>query len=415
MSVYNVTIFPLYNTEEYPDEGFDATDYVATRGISKITSTVDNSDFSIGVFSFNSVTLKLLNHSGLFSNENGLSSIFPYGRDRARVDISLGEFSFTGLISEDATRENDNESVTFTILSADSILRTTVITGGTLRAGDMASQMILSILTIPRIASLITATSANISLDQDYTVTTTTSFAGKSALAVLNELLVPANSYITIDSDLNALVLSRTRVRTNANIRKTFHASHDILRREPPILLIKDYNDGQHRAFNSFVLNSRNPEQDTSFIEAYGFREVSVSAEFVESSSDLEAIETNLLDKWKVPKREFKIVVRTRDASDVSIGDIVRVNYPFVIRPFHGQDSIGKYDVTPKSEAVYSTETGVFRIHDVFGWLVYGRIDDPENFTSELHLREYGHEFGDSFIDTVSRYGVARYGSATYN
>ena len=99
---YKVHITPLIASATYGTE-VDVTDFVIDKSITKIRRGVDSTDYKLGVYFFDDVSVKLLNVNGKF-NEDDYRSIFPHGRDLAKIRIvytdSIGDtVTFKGLIN----------------------------------------------------------------------------------------------------------------------------------------------------------------------------------------------------------------------------------------------------------------------------------------------------------------------------
>lgn len=418
---YEIKFRPLIGPRAYSDIAYDATDYIKDDGLGTISSHIDNSDFVVGVFSSTSVRVKFLNYDKVLSDPDHAESIFRYSRDRAIAEISVnGVIVYRGILNEEATREDEDE-VSFTILGLDSVLKRTRVGPGPVRDGMLVSQAILNLLSIQAIALVAPTSADNINVDFDFRIENAGPFLNKSVQAVLNDLLVASNAFLYVDNDGRLAVNVRNRVlsRDEARNRKVFYAAHDKYERSPKVLKINNFNNGLHRAFNSFSINERFAS-DQNFIDTYGLREKELDYNWITSIRQAEEVSNNLLINYRVPKREFELVVRTEDLGNVVLGDVVSVEYGPVISPPEGEELITQYGVARYGQSRYNISKGSIRINGPTSWIVYARKDDTKNFVTALKLREYGIKQGDSTIEVtgpdsgVALYGEARYGEAVY-
>ncbi len=80
---YTVTFQPLLTIDSY-GLVFDVSDLIVSESFGSMTQSLDRYDFDVGTYRFNSVRLRLDNTDGTF-NQTG--EIFPFSRDKTRVDI----------------------------------------------------------------------------------------------------------------------------------------------------------------------------------------------------------------------------------------------------------------------------------------------------------------------------------------
>ncbi|MGR3219402.1 MAG: hypothetical protein ACUZ8H_06230, partial [Candidatus Anammoxibacter sp.] len=180
---FNVRILftPLINPDTYGStvdvtQDIDVSDFI--KSLSTIRREIDNGDNDFGIFTFGNITLTAINFTGKFNdqNENG-RSIFPFMRDRTKVEIQFRDKEgnattrFKGLLNDDATRQNlEGDTVTFRILSLDSIFRQVRVAPGSVVTGDLFSTVIKKILNVPAITSTLTYNAANITVDLDLAI-----------------------------------------------------------------------------------------------------------------------------------------------------------------------------------------------------------------------------------------------------
>ena len=155
---YTILMTPLeskgvYGTVVDVTKDLDITDFVKSNGLNTIKREVDNGDYDFGVFTYGNINLKMINIDGKFNDEMDFRSIFNHSRDKAKVEIKFNEpdsttsISFKGIIDENATRQNFlKDEVKFKVLSLDSVIRRTKISGGVVATGTTFSQAIKNII-----------------------------------------------------------------------------------------------------------------------------------------------------------------------------------------------------------------------------------------------------------------------------
>lgn len=164
--------------------------------------------------------------------------------------------------------------------------------------------------------------------------------------------------------------------------------------------------------------NGQNPELSRTFLFRRPFTDPLYSQDkFIRyhQSYNGEVIDNickNLLEKYSIAKRELVIIVKTDDAWDLNVGDVVTISYEKKFEDaisgpsFYGEAEYDKND--------YGQEYGSFSIKESTGFLIYGISHNLSNFTTELKLREYGYKTDDSSIAVPNTYGRAIYGKSRY-
>lgn len=409
MSIYSVKVRPILVGDTYGPE-IDISQYLKGGGaISPVTATVDATDFSLGIFSYTYLKLRLMNYDRRLSDSNDPNSIFPSGRDKALVTVSFPGFIFTGIISEEASRDAD-EDLRMVIVSREAIIRKAIVAPGTIPSGMKFSEAIASILSRHPIRNVITLDQSRINMDIDLEIENGPHFDGVKAEDAINQLLIAGNSYLYCDQMGRANV--EPRIMKTAIVRN-FYGPYDKLQRRPVILAVKNYSDGRHRAFNSFIAGGV-VRQSQDHIEQFSFREKTVEVGFLESDESKVKVAQNLLEKYQTPKVEMDIIVPTSDTNNINVGDPVTISYDRLRKPALREQRLHKYGKVTYSNGKYPFSKGNIRVFDDTRFIVYGRQDRPQDFTTTLKVREYGYRPGDSIIDTTQPTTQAVYGQAVY-
>lgn len=413
---YQVFFTPLLvsDSNTYGDE-IDVSDRVKISGIGSIRRSIDSSDYDVGVFVFSDLELTGQNYQGYF-NEDDNRSIFMTTRDRCKVRVvfksvatirnsggtvtseTIVETStFNGLINEEGTRANlVTESIKFKVLSRDSVLRTTQVSGGVVTNGATFTQAFTAILNVPRITSVLNFSLANINPAVDLTIDNGSWFDNKSVKEALDKLLFAANSVLLINDAGDIIVRSRAEDTTNDILY--LYGKNDVHRREN-IIDITAYNTGRQRMFTAFTVNDTE-RTNSAFVQAYGLRKKSIDLPFITDPENEAAIADFLVEEFKTPKIELNVKVQTEIAKTVELLDRVSVSYPLRVKPIEGKflPVIGVTKIGETDQPLPYT-FGSIEIPGRLGFKVIEIEDNPENFTSILKLRQIGTDTGDGVFD----------------
>lgn len=417
--IVEVFITPVDNSGNYSLPEVNATQWLAREGaISKINNTVDNSDFVVGVFSFSYTKIRLQNRDGLFSEAGGIS-IFPYQRDESRVRIQLRDIDtqetfqlFSGLISDDATKEDDlNELISFTIISSDAVLSRHNVPVGIVPNQIRYKQALLLLLDRTPINNILNIDESRIDLDYNGIIENGESFTDKSVSEAVNEILVAANSILYVDENDNLHIAVRTSPRT---IQAQYYGPFDEIRRDPKILAVRKINNGYHRMINQVKID-RQFFNDPTYIDAFGLKSKTLELDFLLTAGEKAKVANNLIKRYRYPKREMTIVVPIRHAYSLLPTSLVAVEYEKKLSRPGGDGEFSRYDIAEYDVGEYPGEHGSLYVSPSLGWIVYGIQHDVTNFITEIKLREYGTESGDAVIfDVPNTYDFALYDRNEY-
>lgn len=392
---YRIFFTPLIGENTYGDvvdvtQDVDVTDFV--KSVGTIQREIDNGDYDIGIFTFGDITLNMINFSRKFNTPDDARSMFKFKRDRCKVEIifydqdATASTRFKGLINDDATRLDLNTSVIrFKVLSLDSILRQVQVPPGAIVDGDLFSLAIKKILNVPEITSTLTYSASNVVVDYDVAVDVGEPFSNRVAFDALTDLLLASNSILYVDSD----DVVHVKARTGSDNVYYLYGHGDLYGREN-IIKVKDYNNGLQRAFSSIKVGDTQVANDDDWITEYGFRQKSLSFDFITSTAKELAIAQNILDNFKVPKPEFQISVLTKDVPDIELLDHVSVDYNYRIAAAGGDQAPPMVGTAILGTAYLPYISGAFRIRPKTRWKVIGIDENPITFETTLKLRQTG-------------------------
>lgn len=409
---YNVFMTPLTTEDVYGAE-VEISDFVLDAGVSKIKNGIDSTDYDFGLFKYGDINLKCQNKNGILNDETDSRSIFTFSRDRAKVRVIFRQtadsdtagttqtdtLTFNGLINEEATRLSlINDTINFKVLSFDSVIRNTKVSGGTVASGVSVSSAIKSILNVPRITSVLTFDASKINPDIDEIIDVGSEFDNLTTRTALNKLLLAGNSVFLIDSTNTMIVKSREEDE-DANVNNLF-GPHDLLGRENIVTVLK-FNTGRHRMFNSIVVSGVE-EGNAALQQDFGTRQKTVTLDFFTDTTKLSRIAKRLLREFKAPKIELTVRVATSFAKDFDILDRFSVNYPLRI----GEPADGKFLPVIGAATIGDTDTplpkqfGALQISDQTAFKVIEISHIPKSFLTDLKLRQVGVELNDGVFST---------------
>lgn len=416
-TVYQVFLTPKVGLMEYGDE-IDITDYVKFDGLPTIRRSIDSTDFAIGVYSYDDLSIRCINLNGYFNDEFDTRSIFKFKRDKALVRVvfqnSDGDtIVFKGLINDEATQADaEADDIVFRVLSLDSAIRTTKVSGGVVVTGAMVSDAIFAVLNVPEITAVLGISQLNINPDFDFEIEDGSVFDNETTRDVLNQLLFASNSVMLIDADDNVIIRDRSEDDTADPLN--IYGPYD-LRMRTNMIRLTNYNPGKHRRFTAIKVNDTEVSDD-AFIEDYGYRQKKMEIPFVTTEALAEAIAQRILDEFKVNKIECNVEVPTYVARGVDLLDRVSLDYSLRIKPQAGKflPVIGS-TVIGDTEAPLPDTFGSLSVNPNIRFKVIEIRENPKDFETILKLRQTGTNFEDGYFDEPGSciIGFARVGEGT--
>lgn len=420
---YQVLITPLvsknvYGTTIDVTKDVDINDFVKENGISTIKREVDNGDFDIGVFVFDSINLTCLNLDGKFSGINDSRSMFKYSRDKAKITINFfnGESntpdsSFRGIFDDRATKLNFGKNeIKFILLSNDSIINRTKVTAGVVVNGSLVSTAIKTLLQLPEIIAVLNYSDANINVLNDYVIDDGSKFDNKTVKKALDLLLSVSNSVLVIEKDTDNIIVRGRDF--NSGLTKRLFGHGDNFGREN-IIDIKQYNDGLQRAFNTVVVGSIS-KSNLGFIDQYGDNTKSYTFDFITNPTTQTQIALDILNYWKAPKIELEAEVKTSEVRGLTFFDLVSIDFPYRKKPANNQ-KLPIYGTAVYGTAVYPKIFGNLKIRPSVAFKVIGIKENTKKFLTKIKLRQVGTEVDDGFFGKIGTfYGTSLYGINAY-
>lgn len=379
-------------SENIYGEEVEISAQILNTGIKAMKKSIDSSDYEIGVYTYGDISLKVTNYNGEYNDETDGRSLFPYSRDLTKIRIvykdNNGEYTrFRGLINDVATKQNiGREEVEFRVLSLDSVIKTTKVSGGLINDNSLASTAIKSILNQTGITRVLNYNESNINVDVDFTIDVGSYFDNNESRKSLNELLFFTNSVLLIDSSDNIIVQSR---KENSKDTLNLYGAYDEKNRQN-IIDLKKYNNGKHRTFTSVKIEGIE-STDNEYVLDYGFKQLVKKATFITNESTKKKIGDRILLEFKKPMIELEVTVETETVKNSDLLDRVSLNYPMrIVRhenkflPIVGVAKIGD-SLTPLPESY-----GNISISPAIAFKIIEISENPKSFQTTLKLRQYG-------------------------
>jgi len=420
-TVYKVYFTPRKNLMSYGAE-IDVSDHIFIDGIDTVKSSIDSTDYSIGVFVFGDINITGAFYDGYFGDPQDYRSIFKFSRDLCKVRIVFSNedgdtITYRGLINEKATVvDGINCTIQFRVLSLDSVINTTNIEGGTVTAGSTAKQAFESILGVPTITSVLNFDPANINPAYDFVIDDPGAFDSQPTRDMINQLLQATNSILVIDSNLNIIVKSRG-IDFNASVKR-FYGPYDIYGREN-VIGLQNFNNGQQRQFTSIVVNGQLAES-AALIETFGYTQIVFTFAFITDDEKALIIAQNLLAEFSAPKMELELIVPTSIGRGMQLSDTCSINWPLRIKPYSGFLPVVGITKVGSATEVVPYVFGSFQITEQVGWKIIEITENPKDFTMILKLRQMGETLSDgvfnplnSSIVGIAIVGISKVGSGS--
>lgn len=383
---YFVTPLKKYDTYGTP---LEITDDVYLSNLSNVKQAVDSGNYDIGLYTYSNITITLNNITGKFSSENNSSSIFPVGRDKAKIVIKYVDFGGTentiyqGIINDEATLQNfDSGEVVVKVLSRDSIFRKIKVPGGLINNNITFSEAIKTLLNRPSITSLMAYDATKITVGYDGYLNSSLSFTNKTTRDVLDQLLLASGSIFYIDTSNKMVVKNRDYIDTTVT---ELFGPGDVLGRDS-ILKLTNYNSGLQRTFNTISVND-NFYTDDDYVNRYGIGSKNFNFDFITSETTAKEIAEYYVTQFKQPKYECEVVVKTELVKDLNILYPVKLNYGPRYKPYKN-NKVPLAGSTIAGQDYYPHILNNDIIYDNILWKVIAIDSDVKNYTTKLKIRE---------------------------
>lgn len=374
MSRFRAFIKPR-NDEGVLTDFIEVTEDVDFNATGTIKQQIDNDEFNVGQFKFSDFKLKLRNETGRYSDVDVIQSIFRFRRagsifkltwdpanESAVCGIAVAGASsgatiseqvdiFIGVLNDESSKlDIDDQQITFTILSTDSIFEKVVSPFNLLSPGQLYSDALLAILDQADITEYLTVDAGNISLGLDQTFDVVTQYENQTVKEVLDDILLQANAVIFIKNE-TIFIKSRDGGATS-QFTFTGQASNDAIE---DIIKISEISSGLNRVFNYWTWDDTNLiAVDGDSVQDNQIRKKDFNVDAITTTPKRQAILNSQRDEFKDKKQRLKLTVAMKvNLLNLFLLDQVRIDYPTVIIPGESGGDLPIYGIAKYGEAVY--------------------------------------------------------------
>lgn len=343
-------IKPFDDAGNYLSDFIEVSDSVVTVG--DVSRGIDSSDFEIGVTKNSSLSLRVQNNDGKFSDVTNLNSIFKFKRKDSIVKITYDQNTeplicgffrpgvsplglestlFEGVLNEVSSLQNIKEQeVQFTVLGYDSKLQETETPFSSLDVTMDYETLIFTCLDTAPFNHLVTVSSGNINCGLNFAPDTIGDLENKTVAEALAILLRDSVSVLYINRNNEVIVSPRDAA---LSLSKTFYgaASQEGIE---DILNISDYRDGANRVKNFFTWrDTALVQSDATSVSTFGVQKTELDSSLINvaSTTKINNILTDYKDAFRLPKVELTLLAPLTYANiGLSILDKVNIDYPTV-------------------------------------------------------------------------------------
>lgn len=344
-----IYLTPFNDFGEFSDE-IEVTADVDVGSIGKVRKQLDNSDYDIGILKFGSISLKLQNSTGKYSDVYNLQSIFRFRRGGSKVRVTwapalpaicglavcgqtiLAEEVdlFNGILNDDtSTMSLSDQIILFQALSFDSIFDNIVVPFDLLDDTDLMSDILFKTLDQDAFTSYVGLDAGRINLAVDFIPDDLTNFQDQTGTEAIKAILSAANSVIYFEDGF----LNVEGREPSEDVKMHFYGQASSIGSEN-ILAITDFRNGQNRIMNFVRLSSNSEDapvisvQDKNSIDKWGVRSKDVSIEFATDEAKVKQSLHGILGEFKFPRREF-LVDASMDAGTLALKLLDQVDFDY--------------------------------------------------------------------------------------
>lgn len=373
MSIFRLYINPKDDIGDFT--GFrEVTPDVTSDGFGVVSQDIDNNEFDVGVFNFNSFTVRLRNEEGLYSDINNIASIFRNRRGGSKFQVRWKQTEtpyaglaiagkavispevviYDGVINDDSSRlDIDDQQITFKVLSSDSVFTEVETPFASISVDDLYSDTIFLLLNQVEITKIMTIDVSNITVGLDLEMDVVTEFENETVKESLDRLLFQSNSIMFLRDNV---VFIKPR-DGGATAVHTFigQASNNGIE---DIQKLSSISAGRNQVFNFWTWRDTTLKAtDTDSITANGIRKKQIEFDEITNTAKRQSILDAQRDEFSVQKQEFRLTTfLTYETLAINMLDRVSVDYPTVVSPGLPGADIPLYGVAIYGEAIYPRE-----------------------------------------------------------
>ena len=410
MSRLRAYIKPRNTNGDFLPEFIEVTEDVDFDATGNISQLIDNNEFNVGQFKFSDFDLKLRNQLGAYSDVDVLQSIFRTRRAGSQFKLTWSPSDqspqcgdsiagnsygatidspvdvFIGVINDEASKlDIDDQQITFSVLSTDSIFTTIEAPFNLLSIGQLYSDAIFAILNQVSVTEYLLLDVGNITLGLDQTFDVVTQYENKTVKEVLDDVLRQANAIIFIKEETIFI-----RPRDGGLVSKyTFigQGSNDGIE---DIIKISDVTTGLNKVFNYWTFADTDLiAKDVGSIDINLIRKKEISVEAITNTAKRQAILNSQRDTFKNKKQRFDLTVAINsDLLGLFLLDRVTVDYPTIFIPGETGGELPIYGIAIYNESFYGFGEFALTIDKITPYKIMGRTIETVKQTIKFKLEE---------------------------
>lgn len=406
MSRFRTFIKPFNANGSYADDWIEVTEDTDFNSLSSITETIDASDFEVGIFKFNSFSVRLNNIKGNYSDIGTPNTIFNFKRSDSQFKIiweieddlaqcgnsicgnvytNIEKEIFSGLLNDESLTSNiRDQKVNFQVLGLESVFDKEETPFSSLSNGQTISQIIYILLNQVGITELMTVDALNINPDYDVAIDDISDLENTTVKEALDLLLGPSNSVLYIKDQ----VIYVSNFDATVDVKKTFYGQGSQTGIED-IQDIQNIRSGANKTFNFWTWDDTSLViKDESSISLYGTRKNIVGINLITDNTKRNNILSNLLAEYQLPKQSFEMTVPINyDSLELFMLDRIEVDYAVVYRSPDGEN-IRTYGLSKYGEARYPLGDFAFSISPLQPVKILERRVDIKKQVIKYKVRE---------------------------
>ena len=405
MSIFRIYINPKDDAGNFT--GFiEVTSDVTSDGFGLVSQTIDNNEFDVGVFKFNSFTIRLRNEHGLYSDIGNIASIFRNRRGGSKFQVRWQQTEtpyaglaiagkavlspeiiiYDGIINDDSSRlDIDDQQITFKVLSSDSVFTEVETPFASISVSDLYSDTIFLILNQTAITKILTIDAANFTVGLDLAMDVVTEFENETVKESLDRLLFQSNSVMFLRDNI-VFIKPRDGGLTTVH---TFigQASNDGIE---DIQKISSISAGRNQVFNFWTWRDTTLKaSDSTSIGANGVRKKKIEFDEITNTAKRQSILDAQRDEFSAQKQEFRLTTFLNyDTLAINMLDRVSVDYPTVISSGAPGAIIPLYGVAIYGEAIYPREEFSITIDNGTPFKIMGIKINKKNQNVTFKIKE---------------------------
>lgn len=405
MSRFRVYINPRDELGNFT--GFrEVTSDVNESSFSSINEQIDNDEFNVGVFEFNSFTIRLRNDQGLYSDIDKPESIFRSRRGGCPVKITWQQDTrgpicglaiagkailgveknlYVGLLNdEDTNIEADSQEISFRIVSKASVFSEVETPFSSISPGDNYSDTIKLVLNQSSITDVLTFNAANISVGLDLTMDVVSEFENTTVKEALDSLLFQSNSVLFIENDT---IFVKNRDGGASSVRTFYGYGGSGVEN---VVDISNLSNGKKKLFNFWTWEDTNlVAKSTTSINNNGIRKKQVSFDEITNNSKRQQILDAQRDEFSALKQSFDLTTfLDYENLDIGLLDKVNVDVPAIYFTTEVGGLLPLYGSAIYGEAVYPESVVPVEIDALTDFKIMGRKIDLKKQLITFRLEE---------------------------